>query len=707
MKKILYIALLFIGFQTVAQQKDLSLEDAILGYYKGLYPKSLHNLMWVNDTDLFLQRTKDGIVIKNTKNQTVKTITLDDYKKAFPDNGRLPYVELATPNYLMYTEGNKKVLYDYNNAKFKDITYPDNADNLDFNANRNVLAYTVDNNLLLSTIKANKIEVAMNKDPNIVSGQAIARSEFGITKGTFWSPKGNKLAFYQKDETDVENYPLVDITVTPAKLHNIKYPMIGRGSEKPAVGIYDLDAKKTIYLELFDGAGDNHYATNLSWGLDEKYVYLAEINRDQNHFWFNKYDANTGKFIKTLFEEKNDKWAEPEHPAFFIPNGKNEFIWLSERDGFMNLYKYKTNGKFVKQLTDFKWVVKDIKGFSKDGKYVYVCGTGDDPRETHLFRVDTRKGRVAKITPKSGVHYIMMNDAKTYYLDYFSNVDTPRIIFLGSADGKQKTELLNAENPLKAYNLPKPELGTIKGEMDAILYTRMFKPYNFDANKKYPVLVYVYGGPHAQMVTNRWNAGGSLWMNWLANQGYIVFTVDGHGSASRGFAFESVIHRQVGTVEMKDQLAGVDYLKSLPYVDGERIAVHGWSFGGFMTTSLMTTYPEVFKVGVAGGPVIDWKWYEVMYGERYMDTEEQNPDGFKNNRVQDKIKNLKGKLLTIHGYQDDVVVPQHNLALQRAAIKAGVQVDFYFYPTAKHNVRGKDRAHLMRKVLDYIMEYNK
>jgi dipeptidyl-peptidase-4 len=292
-------------------------------------------------------------------------------------------------------------------------------------------------------------------------------------------------------------------------------------------------------------------------------------------------------------------------------------------------------------------------------------------------------------------------------LDYFSNVDTPRIIFLGSADGKQKTELLNAENPLKAYNLPKPELGTIKGEMDAILYTRMFKPYNFDANKKYPVLVYVYGGPHAQMVTNRWNAGGSLWMNWLANQGYIVFTVDGHGSASRGFAFESVIHRQVGTVEMKDQLAGVDYLKSLPYVDGERIAVHGWSFGGFMTTSLMTTYPEVFKVGVGGGPVIDWKWYEVMYGERYMDTEEQNPDGFNNNRVQDKIKNLKGKLLTIHGYQDDVVVPQHNLALQRAAVKAGVQIDFYFYPTAKHNVRGKDRAHLMRKVLDYIMEHNK
>jgi dipeptidyl-peptidase-4 len=707
MKKLIYILLLFISFQTSAQQSDLTLEDAVLGYYKGLYPKSLRNLQWVENTHNFLQREGNEIVIKNADNKIVKTITLDDYKTVFPDEGRLPYIEVSTADFLMFSKENSKILYYYNDAKFDKIDYPENADNLDFNTQKKALAYTVDNNLLISTVDENKVEVAINNDPNIVSGQAIARSEFGITKGTFWSPKGNKLAFYQKDETAVENYPLVDITVTPAKLKNIKYPMNGRGSEKPAVGVYDLASKKTIYLDLFEGAGANHYATNLSWGPNEEYVYLAEINRDQDHFWFNKYDARTGKFIKTLFEEKNEKWAEPEHPAFFIPNRKGEFIWLSERDGFMNLYKYNTKGKLIKQLTDFKWVVKNVEGFSKDGKYVFVSGTGADPRENHLFKIDTRRGKYVDITPKSGVHYLMLNSDNTHYLDYFSNIDTPRIIFLGTTDGKKKTELLNAENPLKAYNLPKPELGTIEGEMGATLYTRMFKPYNFDASKKYPVLIYVYGGPHAQMVTNRWNAGGSLWMNWLANQGYIVFTVDGHGSASRGFAFESVIHRQVGVVEMKDQLKGVAYLKSLPYVDENRIAVHGWSFGGFMTTSLMTTYPDVFKVGVAGGPVIDWKWYEVMYGERYMDTEAQNPDGFKNNRVQDKIKNLKGKLLTIHGYQDDVVVPQHNLALQRAAVKAGVQIDFYFYPTHPHNVRGKDRAHLMRKVLDYIMQYNK
>ena len=708
MKKITYFLLFILAWHMGAQQKELSLKDAVLGYYKGLYPKTLRNMQWLKNTDNFLYNDGQQILIKNVDNQVVKKIDLTQIAQDLKDLNRLPYIETATDQDLVFTHGNAKILYDYNTGQTARINYPEKAQNFDYNPTHKYLAYTIDNNLYLANLDTAQIPVAVFDNKNIVSGQAIARSEFGITKGTFWSPKADKLAFYQKDETNVDDYPLVDITVTPAKLHNIKYPMNGRGSEEPGVGVYDLSAKKTVYLKLFSRAGKEHYATNLTWGPQEKYIYLAEVNRDQDHMWFNQYNAETGDFVKTLFEEKNDKWVEPEHPAFFIPNGKNQFIWLSERDGFMNLYKYNTDGKLIKQLTHNHWVTNDVLGFSKKGKYAFIEGTGKDPRDKKLFKVNMRNGKMTTLTPQSGQHRILMNDAKTLYLDNFSNVDTPRIIYLQDVARKLNTVLLKADNPVKDYNVnPKPEMFSLTGEYGDKIYARLFKPLDFDSAKKYPVLVYVYGGPHAQMNTNRWMGGAPLWMPWLAAQGYLVFTVDGHGSDNRGFAFESVIHRHLGRIEMKDQLHGVDYLKSLPYVDAKRLAVHGWSFGGFMTSSLMTTYPDVFTTGVAGGPVTDWKWYEVMYGERYMDRYQQNPEGFKETSVLNKIQNLKGHLMTIHGYQDDVVVPQHDIALHREAIKKGIQMDFYLYPTAKHNVRGIDRVHLMTKVLNYIMQYNK
>ena len=708
MKKLFYLLIGLISFTATSQTKELTLDDAVLGYYKGLYPENLRNLQWVKNSDIFMYQNNSEITFKNIKNQTVNKITKEDFTSVFSERKRLPYVETVTTEFIQFSSENEVILYDYNKKAYQTIKLPEGAENQDFCAKNKFVAYTLDNNLFVAHPDKSEIPVAVNEDKNIVSGQAIARSEFGITKGTFWSPEGNKLAFYQKDETHVDSYPLVDITVTPAKLHEIKYPMNGRGSEEPAVGVYDIHTGKTVYLKLFDKAGKEHYATNLTWGPEEKYIYLAEINRDQNHMWFNKYDAQTGDFVQTLFEETNDKWVEPEHPVFFIPNGKNEFLWLSERDGFMNLYKYKADGTFVKQLTHNQWVTDDVVGFSHKGKYVYITGTGKDPRDLRLFKVNTRNGKTKDLTPENGRHYVQLSDDGKYILDSYSSVNVPKNILLRNNKGNVLQMLLQADNPLADYKINvHPQMFTITGEYGDKLYARMFKPADFDPQKKYPVLVYVYGGPHAQLVTNSWLGGAPLWMPWMAEQGYIVFTVDGHGSAHRGFAFESVIHRHLGRVEMKDQLHGVDYLKSLPYVDAGRIAVHGWSFGGFMTSSLMTTYPEVFTAGVAGGPVTDWKWYEVMYGERYMDRYQENPEGFKETSVLNKIGNLKGKLLTIHGYQDDVVVPQHNIALHREAIKKGIQMDFYLYPTAKHNVYGRDRVHLMKKILEYIMQYNK
>ncbi|PCI03058.1 MAG: S9 family peptidase [Flavobacteriaceae bacterium] len=708
MKKIMILCVSFILFQSVAQQKELTLEDSVLGYYKGLYPKSLSSLQWVKNTETYLQKTEEAYTITNAQTQQlVNTISLNELQQVFPQLTRLPYLKGITATQLRFTLNGGIVSYNYQSKKQgTSIFYADKAENIVLNDAASHIAYTLENNLYIATSSDKKIAVTTINDKNIVSGQTIHRSEFGISGGIFWSPKGNYLAFYQKDETNVSNYPLVDVTTYPATLKNVKYPMAGQGSEQAKIGIYNVATGNVSYLDI--DTTDEHYLTNLTWSPDEKQLFLAEINRGQNHVWFNSYDVASGNKIKTLFEETEDTWAEPEHPATFLPNSTSDFLWFSERDGFMNLYHYTTDETLVKQLTNFNWVVQDILGFDAKGKHVIITGTGTDGREKHTFKINLKSGKSTQLTTVAGTHRTQLSSNGAYLIDSYSNISTPKISQIIRVKKGTKTELFKAENPLKGYKLGSSEFIDLKTKKGITLHARITKPANFDPSKKYPVLIYVYGGPHAQMVTNTWMAGASLWMPiFTANQDYIVFTLDNRGSKNRGFAFENVIHRNVGVHEIEDQLTGVDYLKSLPYVDANRIAVNGWSYGGFMSTSLMLRHPGVFTTAVAGGPVIDWKYYEVMYGERYMDTPQENPEGYKKAHVTNYIKNLEGKMLIIHGSVDPVVVPQHSMSLLQKSVKEGIQVDFFTYPMHEHNVRGRDRVHLMNKMLDYVVLNNK
>jgi dipeptidyl-peptidase-4 len=572
------------------------------------------------------------------------------------------------------------------------------GENTHFHAASKRLAYTIDNNLYVDGRAITK-----NQDKNIVSGQTYARSEFGITEGIFWSNSGALLAFYQKDESAVHDYPLLDINQTPGAVQFIKYPMAGQASEKPRVGIYNLKTKKTVFINPRSGA--DSYLTNVAFTPSEKYLLIAEVNRDQNHMWLYLYDLK-GKLVRTLWEEQNDKWVEPEHPAFFPSKTSDNFIWISEKNGFNNLYYVDIYTGSIQTLTANKFVVKELLEANEDGSKIYFSATGANPCNTLVYEVDMQ-GNQRQLTQAEGTHRFALAPKGAYYYDGYSSIEVANKEYVMTLNGKMAKLLQDSPDKLAEYNIGSTEIGNIKGKDGSALYYRMIKPADFDPNKKYPVLVYVYGGPHAQMVTNSWLAGANLWMHWLANQGYIVFTLDNRGSGERGFAFESQIHRQLGTLEMEDQLTGVDYLKSLPYIDGQRMAVHGWSFGGFMTTSLMLRQAGVFNAGVAGGPVTDWKFYEIMYGERYMDRPEQNPEGYSANSLLNHTKNLKGKLLLIHGTIDDVVVMQHNEALLKSFIENGVQADYFVYPMHPHNVSGKDRAHLMEKVLLYIIENNK
>jgi dipeptidyl-peptidase-4 len=705
---IFLITFLFSTF-VQAQEKHLSMEDAVLGYYKGLYPKRVNGLNWVKDADNFVLSEKESFVIKSSDNIVLNTIFLSDIQTAFSSVKSLPRIEFINPSDLVFRTKESFNIYNYNlKTKVAAIAFDKKAQNQDFCYKNKAVAYTIDNNLYIATQSETKKAITEIKDKNRVSGQAIHRYEFGISKGTFWSPKGTYLAFYQKDETNVTDYPIVDMTTYPASLKASKYPMAGQGSEKAKIGVYQMSNHKLVYLDI--DTSDEHYLTNLSWSPDEKYVLLAEVNRKQNHMWFTYYDALTGKKVKTIFEEKNEKWVEPETPALFLPNSNSKFLWLSERDGFMNVYQYNLYGSDVKQITNFDFVLTKILGFDKKAKNLFVEATGNDPKELQVFKVNLSSLKVKQITKDGGTHRTQLSESGDYLIDNFTSLTTPRKVGIINTQSKSKDcqVLLEAENPLKEWAIGKTEFVKLKAIDGTPLEARIIKPANFDTNKKYPVLIYVYGGPHAQLVTDTWMGGASLWMHYLvAEKDYIVFTVDGRGSAHRGFKFESSIHRKQGVVNMEDQMTGVNYLKSLPYVDAKRLAIHGWSYGGFMTISMLLHHSDVFTTGVAGGPVTDWKYYEVMYGERYMDMPDENPEGYKNSRVHNYIENLKADLLIIHGSIDDTVVPQHSMTLLKEAVEKGVQLDFFTYPMHPHNVRGKDRVHLMTKVVNYILDKNK
>ncbi|MDR2854207.1 MAG: S9 family peptidase [Prevotellaceae bacterium] len=564
-------------------------------------------------------------------------------------------------------------------------------------------AYTIDNNLYFMDSIGTEIAITNNEDRNIVSGQSVSRNEFGITAGFFWSPNKNRLAFYQKDESRVGDYPLVDVSAREAALKNVKYPMAGMASETVRVGVFDKRSKATIFLNT--GIDSEKYLTNVAWSADEKTVYIAEINRGQDTCKLNSYDATTGNFLKTLFVETHPKYVEPEHPLVFLKNNPRQFIWQSKRDGHNHLYLYNADGQLLRQITSGAWDVVDFVGFNAQGTKILYISTEDTPLEKHIYSINIKTLKKQKLSTEPGVHFARQNPASNQMLDIYSSQHNPGKIALVDADTGKSKIIFEAKNPYASHRLPRIELGKLKADDGTTdLYYRMVRPLDFDSTQQYPVVVYVYGGPHSQMVENSWLASARGWDIFMAQKGYIVFTLDNRGTSNRGRDFENIIHRQLGEVETRDQMTGVNYLKSLPFVDADRMGVHGWSYGGFMTLNLMLRHPDTFKVGVAGGAVTDWQYYEVMYGERYMDTPQENPEGYQKSSMILRAGDLKGRLLLIHGDQDATVVMQHNLLFLQSCIEHGTFPHSFTYPGHEHNMRGHDRVHLHQYITNYFDE---
>ena len=719
--------LIMITSSVLAQEKkSFTLEDLMPGgnNYYSLQVENLHGLAWWGD--ICIKPEMEEVKAIDPKNGKEKVLfTLKQMNEALEAAGIKPVYALYA---LSYPWGDKTEVqlpqaqqYAVYNWKTHTVTtrndFPKKAfGNVDLQPVSGNMAYTIANNVYVNGVQVT------DEPEGVLCGQSVHRNEFGIGKGTFWNPQGTLLAFYRMDQSMVTDYPQVNTSTRIATLEPDKYPMAGMISHKVTVGIYNLETKQTIYLK--SGDPTDRYFTNISWSPDGQKVYIIELNRDQNHSQLFRYDAVTGEKEALLYEEKHDKYVEPQHPITFIPWNEHQFIYQSQQDGYNHLYLFDLSQGMMHpmetygptklmipftQITKGEWLVQDILGFNEKTKEVIIMSTEQSPLQSNAYAVSLKDGKRRLIGDAEGVHRVQLSESGKYVIDNYTSHATARNISILPVSGKGKqVEMLSATNPMNEYNMPEITLGTIKaadGKTD--LYYRLIKPVNFDANKKYPAVIYVYGGPHAQMITDVRNYGAGGWDIYMAQLGYVMLTVDNRGSANRGLEFENCTFRQLGTEEMKDQMKGVDLLKSLGYVDANRIGVHGWSFGGFMTTNLMLTYNDTFKVGVAGGPVIDWKYYEVMYGERYMDTPQSNPEGYKNSDLTQRAGDLKGRLQIIIGANDPICVPQHSIAFLRACINAGTHPDYFIYPGGEHNMYGRDRIHLHERITRYFEDFLK
>ncbi len=675
-----------------------------------LYPVRISNLNWLGKGNYYTYKKDNSIYIVSAKRKTEKLLldmdmlNADLHRNNLDSVKRLPGIIFPDKDNCKFRINQDYYSYRLSTNKIELLnSIEKEADNITSNKHNDNIAYTIKNNLFVA-VNGEKTQITSDENPGIVNGQSVHRNEFGINGGIFWSPDGNKIAFYRMDETMVEDYPIVNINTDIATVENIKYPMAGRNSHEVTLGIYDIKTGTTVFMKT--GKPKNQYLTTVTWGPDGKFMYISLLNRDQNHLRLKKYDVLTGNPVKTLFEEKDDKYVEPETPLYFNPLNHSQFIWLSERSGFTHLYLYDTEGKLLGQLSKGNWLVTEFKGFyGSKAQKAYFMATKDGFLQNNLYSLDLSSMETTRITPEHGTHGSRISADGKYVIDAYSNTETSRKYVLLDARGKTLRTIKEPNTALDAYNIGETKLLTLKSDDGTPLQARIILPPDFDETKKYPVFLYVYGGPHAQLITDSWLSGAGLWLNYMASKGYIVFTLDNRGSAKRGRDFEQAIFRNCGSVEVDDQMTGIEYLKSLPYVDSDRIGVDGWSYGGFMTISLMLKNPGVFKVACAGGPVIDWKYYEVMYGERYMDTPQTNPEGFKNASLLNYVDKLEGKLLIIHGTSDPTVVWQNSLQFLKKCVDEGKMVDYFVYPGHKHNVRGKDRVHLYKKIEQYFSDY--
>jgi dipeptidyl-peptidase 4 len=722
--------LIFFSFQAFTQEKLLTLEQIWLS--PELQAKSLKGINSMENGSQYSIIESEGeinmINLYDYKSgKKIKTICTSsifkEYSEKINENLLIEDYQFSKDEKKLLLATNTESIYRHSTASYyfiydlitKTLT-PLNLETkqrlASFSPDGFRVAFVAKNNLYIYEIENNRVqEVTFDgAKNNIINGATdwVYEEEFGFDKAYEWSPDGTKLVYMKFDETEVKEF-LMPIygTLYPTE-NRFKYPKAGEKNSIVSVFVYDCLTNTQKPVEL--GINPDQYIPKITWTNDNQYVLVLKLNRLQNHISLIKVSVNgrpqAGLAVTTILEEKSDTYIDASDQIIEVLNNNTHFAWISDKDGFRHIYLYDLEGKEIKQLTNGNWDIDEYLGFDKKTNKIYYTSSEVSSTDRNLYSIDINTNKISILTPEKGTHKITFSKDFSLFIDHFSNSNTAANYTLYNNSGKKIREILNNEDlnkKIKSLNVPQKEFFTIKTTEGIELNAWQIKPHNFDENKKYPVLMFVYGGPGSQTVVNKWQGHGTYWYHYLAQQGYIVVSVDNRGTGAKGRDFKNITYQQLGKYETQDQIFAAKEISKWKYVDAKKIAIQGWSYGGYMSSLCITKGADIFKAAIAVAPVTNWRFYDSIYTERYMRTPQENPDGYDDNSPINHVDKLRGKYLLVHGTADDNVHFQNSAEMVNALIEANKHFDFYMYPNKDHGIHGGiSRYHLYTKMTNFL-----
>lgn len=703
----------FIATQVLVAQKNITLDD--IWKSRDFYPQYLYGLNSMNDGLHYTIEGDRGVEKYDYKTGAkvgeyiFDNLQMTDY--SFSDDESK--ILVATESEPIYRHSSKGYYHVYDVKTQKSVALPKHNKIMSpaFDPTASKIAYVADNNIFIYDL-ATSTETQVTNDGKInriINGQGdwVYEEELVLVRAFEWSPDGKKIAFIRFDETAVPQFEMAMYKgALYPKDYEFKYPKVGEKNSVVTAHVYELSSKK---LEIIGGLPAYEYIPRIKWsGANDLLVFT--MNRLQNNLKVNKVDLTrinaTNVQPTLLLEETAPCYIEINDHMQFLSDGS--FIWVSEKDGFNHIYLYGKDGKMITQITKGNWDVTDVYGVDEKSKVIYYESAEVSPMERHAYCISLDGKKKTQLTTKKGVNSVEFTKGFQYYIVTHSTISTAPSITLYDKKGKEVRKLIDnstLDKKIKETGVNMPEFFTFKNTAGVELNGYMIKPANFDPNKKYPVFMTVYGGPGSQEVKDEWQGPNYIWMQMLAQQGYMIACIDNRGTGARGRDFRTCTYKQLGKLEVDDQIDGAKYLGSLPYVDKNRIGIFGWSYGGYMTSLCITRGADVFKTAIAVAPVTNWKFYDSIYTERYMGTKESNPNGYDAQAPIAYADKLKGNFLLVHGTADDNVHWQNSAELINAMVKANKQFDLFIYPDKNHGIYGGNtRLHLYTKMTNFIKE---
>lgn len=717
MKQLVIFLTLFFSLDAYSQ-KQISVDD--FSTRPVFLQKSVSGINWMKDGKFYTSLQNNKIVKFNvTSGEVVETlfdgnslspsVEIDDY--TFSSDEKKVLITTASQQiyrwsflaeYFVFNLAEKKLLKLSSNGKQSYATFsPDGSK----------VAFVRGNNLFYVSLNEMK-ETQVTDDGKfneIINGSTdwVYEEEFGFTTAFFWSPDNTHLAYYRFDESKVKEYNMQmwNQGALYPQDYKFKYPKAGEANSSIEIYIFNLISEQKIKADL--GSNKDIYIPRVMWTKDANTLSIRRMNRLQNHLEILHMNALTGSLALVLSEKSNTYIDINDHLTYL--NDKRHFIHVSEANGYNHIYLYTNEGKLVRQISKGNWEVSSFMGIDEKTKTLFYQSTEMSPLERHLYSVSLDGKKKVKLSAEAGTHSAYFSNDFQFYISYFNSASQPNTVSLFSTKGNKLIKVLEKNESLQKtiadYGLVAKEFFTFNTVDSQTLHGLFLKPKDFDPAKKYPVLIYQYSGPGSQNVSHSWGGGHFYFHQMLVQKGYIVAIVDTRGTGFRGEAFKKMTYKQLGKYELQDHLAAAKYLSTLSYVDGSRLGIWGWSYGGYMSSLAITNGGGVFKMAMAVAPVTNWRFYDTVYTERYLQTPQENASGYDDNSPSTHAAKLQGKFLLIHGTGDDNVHFQNSVVLQEALINEGKQFDSFYYPDKHHGIQGgKTRNHLYTQLVNYVLE---